>query len=150
LASPLSLPNGSPITISGCLGMTAINVTTIYRDPSGSTFSLGINTTSYPTYTTGGVCTPLGGDTGYFDFGVITFTSGNNDGLSMEVRSYVVGQITLQLPMPYACQVGDTYTMHAGCDKSVTTCHDRFANVVNFRGEPYLPGIDQIMQVGKQ
>jgi len=29
-----------------------------------------------------------------------------------------------------------------GCDKSLATCATRFANAVNFRGEPYLPGID--------
>jgi hypothetical protein len=29
-----------------------------------------------------------------------------------------------------------------GCDKSLATCATRFANMVNFRGEPYLPGID--------
>nr|WP_258893257.1 phage BR0599 family protein [Sphingomonas sp. SUN019] len=32
--------------------------------------------------------------------------------------------------------------MTEGCDKSVATCAGRFANVANFRGEPYLPGID--------
>ena len=29
-----------------------------------------------------------------------------------------------------------------GCDKQLETCLSRFANVVNFRGEPFLPGID--------
>ncbi|MEJ8631220.1 DUF2163 domain-containing protein [Sphingomonas sp. I4] len=29
-----------------------------------------------------------------------------------------------------------------GCDKRLETCLSRFANVVNFRGEPFLPGID--------
>ena len=152
LAAPLNIPANSPVTISTVAGMTSINVTTLFRNPSvnNGNFDLAVNTTTYPAYTGGGLVTPLGGDTGYFDFGVITFTSGNNVGLSMEVRSYVPGQITLQLPMPYAVQVGDAYTMHAGCDKSVTTCHDRFSNVVNFRGEPYLPGLDKIMQTGKQ
>lgn len=81
---------------------------------------------------------------GYFDFGKITFTSGLNNGLSMEVKSYTVGQIVLQLPMPYACAVGDAYSMHAGCDKTLNTCKTRFVNVINFRGEPHLPGLDQL------
>ena len=150
LASAFDLPNGAPITISGCTGMTMINVVTTYRNPSGYTFELAVDTSSFPAYIGGGIATPLGGDSGYFDFGLITFTSGNNAGLKMEVRSYVPGQITLQLPMSYACQVGDAYTMHAGCDKSESTCHDRFSNVVNFRGEPYLPGLDKIRNIGKQ
>lgn len=29
-----------------------------------------------------------------------------------------------------------------GCDKTIATCASRFANGVNFRGEPYLPGND--------
>ncbi|MGO1304812.1 MAG: phage BR0599 family protein, partial [Sphingomonas parapaucimobilis] len=29
-----------------------------------------------------------------------------------------------------------------GCDKRLETCLSRFGNVVNFRGEPFLPGID--------
>jgi uncharacterized phage protein (TIGR02218 family) len=29
-----------------------------------------------------------------------------------------------------------------GCDKRLETCRDRFANTLNFRGEPHLPGND--------
>jgi hypothetical protein len=29
-----------------------------------------------------------------------------------------------------------------GCDKSIATCAGRFGNAANFRGEPYLPGVD--------
>ena len=29
-----------------------------------------------------------------------------------------------------------------GCDKSIATCAARFGNALNFRGEPYLPGVD--------
>lgn len=29
-----------------------------------------------------------------------------------------------------------------GCDKRIETCATRFGNAANFRGEPYLPGID--------
>ena len=29
-----------------------------------------------------------------------------------------------------------------GCDKSLATCAARFGNAANFRGEPYLPGMD--------
>lgn len=86
---------------------------------------------------------------GYFDYGKVTFTSGLNNGLSMEVKSYVVGVLTLQLEMPNAIAPGDTYTVHAGCAKRlIEDCKNRFNNVVNFRGEPYLPGQDQIVRTG--
>ncbi|HUC76735.1 MAG TPA: DUF2163 domain-containing protein [Vicinamibacterales bacterium] len=153
LAAALNIAPGSPVTFSGCLGMTQINAVQTFNNPNTAKtqFDLSIDTSSFSTYTTNsGTATPLGSGTGYFDFGLMTFTSGNNAGLSMEVRSYVPGQWMLFMPMPYLVQVGDAYTMVAGCDKSVTTCHDRFSNVVNFRGEPYLPGIDRMIQTGKQ
>jgi len=147
-----TLFNGQVITISGVVGPALINVMTIVRGLSGNTFQLGIdtsNTSIYPPYVSGGTVTPGGITSGYFDNGVLTWTSGANNGLKMEVRGYVPGQITLFQPMPYAIVIGDGYTMHAGCDKTSNTCLNRFNNIVNFRGFPFLPGIDQLAQVGR-
>jgi uncharacterized phage protein (TIGR02218 family) len=89
------------------------------------------------------------GGLGYFVGGKITLTSGDSAGLSMEVKSYSPGLIGLQLQLPRGVQPGDTYTMHAGCGKRFTEdCVVRFSNGINFRGEPHVPGIDQIVQVG--
>lgn len=82
----------------------------------------------------------------YFDYGKITFTSGNNSGLSMEVKTFIDNEINLVFPMPYNIQIGDGYTMQAGCDKTLSTCIGRYNNVVNFRGEPHVPGIDKMLQ----
>jgi len=151
-ASALDLPNGAPITIYGCTGMIQVNTTTTFNNPNSGahTFQIPVDTSGFPAYTGGGHVVGLGSNTGYFDFGIVTWTGGNNNGLSMEVKSYTVGQVVLQLPMPYAMQVGDTGSIVAGCDKSLQTCHDRFSNVVKFRGEPYMIGTDRFMQVGKQ
>lgn len=149
-ATALGVPTGSPVTISDVAGMLEVNTVTTVRNPSALTFELPIDTTNFGAYVSGGMVTPLGSGSGYFDNGVITFTSGLCNGLSMEVQSYVPGQWVLELPMPYALAIGDTYTMHAGCDYSLTTCRDRFNNIVNMRAEPYVPGIDKLMQVGKQ
>lgn len=35
--------------------------------------------------------------------------------------------------------IGDPVTVFAGCDHQVTTCRDKFANVINFGGFPDLP-----------
>lgn len=83
---------------------------------------------------------------GYFAYGAVTFTSGANNGLSMEVRDFGSGRFGLFLPMPSAIGVGDTYTAVAGCDKELDTCIVRFGNAVNFRGEPHVPGTDKIME----
>jgi uncharacterized phage protein (TIGR02218 family) len=84
---------------------------------------------------------------GYFTFGEITWTSGPNAGYSMELKTHAAsGVFTLQLPMPYAVAVGHSYSMAPGCDKLLNTCKVKFSNVVNFRGEPHLPGMDAILR----
>lgn len=83
---------------------------------------------------------------GYFDGGKVTWLTGLNTGLSMEVKENFDGIITLQLPMPYAIAGGDTYSMHAGCKKRRgADCRDKFSNVINFRGFPDIPGTDRMV-----
>ncbi len=42
-------------------------------------------------------------------------------------------------------QVGDTFDVIAGCRKRLTEdCKVKFNNVLNFQGEPHLPGIDRL------
>jgi uncharacterized phage protein (TIGR02218 family) len=72
--------------------------------------------------------------------------SGANSGISMEVKEYTQGRMILALPMPNAITIGDNYTIQRGCDKTLTTCRDVFSNVVNFRGEPHVPGIDKMLE----
>jgi hypothetical protein len=152
LAAPLGLPSGSPITIAGVVGMVEVNTVTVAENVAsdGLSFDLPVDTSTFPSWVSGGTVIGLGSGSGYFDNGVITFTSGLNTGLSMEVQSYVPGQWTLELPMPYLPAIGDTYSMHAGCDYSLETCRDRFSNLVNMRAEPYVPGVDKLVQIGKQ
>jgi uncharacterized phage protein (TIGR02218 family) len=37
---------------------------------------------------------------------------------------------------------GDQVRLRAGCDKTQTTCRDKFANFLNYRGFPHIPGED--------
>jgi len=141
--------NQQLVTISGVLGMINVNTVTVIHSVSGATFQLAVDTGAFPAYISGGVVTPFGAS-GFFDFGILTLTSGLNAGLSMEVKSYVPGQLTLFLPFPYAVAPGDTYALSAGCDKSVPTCRDRYFNILNNRSFPYIPGLDKIVQVGRQ
>ena len=41
---------------------------------------------------------------------------------------------------------GDGFVIRAGCDKRLETCRDRFANVLNFRGFPNIPGQDAVLR----
>ena len=86
-----------------------------------------------------------------FSGGKVTFTSGANQGISMEVKEYqrigtAYGEISLVLPLPFPLSVGDSYQIIKGCDKTTATCFSRFNNIVNFRGEPHVPGFDRILE----
>ena len=83
---------------------------------------------------------------GWFTRGLVTWESGGNTGRSVEVSAWIqaAGEIVLFLPMGYAIEPGDAFAIHPGCDKRLATCIDRFANVLNFRGEPYVPGQDAL------
>lgn len=77
---------------------------------------------------------------GYFDQGVITFTSGANAGLKRTVKSYDPATgFTFALPLPVAPAAGDTISVFAGCDKTLATCRSKFNNAGKFRGFPWVP-----------
>lgn len=84
---------------------------------------------------------------GYFNYGKATFTSGSNNGLAVEIRKNVGNTITLALPAFYTISASDGVTLIAGCDRTRATCRDRFNNVINFRGEPDLPGRDKTFRI---
>lgn len=89
---------------------------------------------------------PLTGATNWWALGTVTFTSGANNGLSMEVKYFADTEIELHLPMPYDIEIGDAFTVTAGCDKSFSTCKAKFSNAVNFRGFPHIPGLDKMLE----
>lgn len=82
---------------------------------------------------------------GYFSSGEVEWLTGANAGRRMEIKEFSNKQFTLALPMPNAVAVGDTFKAVAGCDKTITTCATKFANGTNFRGEPYVPGMDKVL-----
>jgi len=88
-------------------------------------------------------------DGGWFTAGKLTFTGGANAGLAVEVKRHRKdGTVTLELwqAMPEPVEAGDTFTVTAGCDKRFATCRDRFANAINFRGFPHIPGNDFLVR----
>ncbi len=92
-----------------------------------------------------------GFDDGWFTAGKLTFSSGANAGLAMEVKVHRVEPagvlIELWQAMPEVIALGDHFTVTAGCDKRFATCRDRFDNAVNFRGFPHIPGNDFVVNV---
>jgi uncharacterized phage protein (TIGR02218 family) len=85
---------------------------------------------------------------GYFNEGIITIEDGPAAGLRYEIKEYTVGQFITKIPIAYDV-TGAAYTMTAGCDRLRETCRDRFSNVSNFNGEPWLRGMDALVQIGR-
>lgn len=84
---------------------------------------------------------------GYFTAGKVTWTGGANEGLAIEVRSNPgPGVVVLTIPPVFDVLAGDTFDIHAGCQKRhIADCKNKFNNLLNFRGEPHLPGSDKVM-----
>lgn len=85
---------------------------------------------------------------GYFTYGVMEWLTGENSGVRTEIhRHSKVGADNFELleAMPYAIQVGDTFKVLAGCDKTRTTCRTKFDNLFNHRGFPDLPTEDRAL-----
>lgn len=55
---------------------------------------------------------------GFFNNGTVKFTSGLNNGISRTVKTYNPGYIQLVAPFPNQPQVGDTFTVTPGCNKT--------------------------------
>ena len=88
----------------------------------------------------------------WFTRGLVTFTSGANAGRSQEVKRHGAGvpaPIELWQPFAHAIAPGDAFTITAGCDKHFATCQSRFANAVNFRGFPHIPGNDFLTVIAR-
>lgn len=85
---------------------------------------------------------------GTFDAGKVTWTTGLNAGLSMEIKTHTAGgDLSLQEPMPYNIAITDRATVFVGCLKRLAEdCRDKHDNVLHFGGFPYLPGNDQMFK----
>jgi uncharacterized phage protein (TIGR02218 family) len=76
-----------------------------------------------------------------FGGGRLRWFTGANSGLEDAVARSDGAAVTLRRAPRFA-GVGALVEIAEGCDKSIATCAARFGNALNFRGEPYLPGID--------
>ena len=88
----------------------------------------------------------LAGATDYYTEGVLTWTAGNNIGLRQKIKTHTTGGVlSLSLPMVLTVQVGDTFSIIAGCRKRMNEdCSTKFSNQLNFQGEPHRPTTDDL------
>ncbi|MCH9691040.1 MAG: phage BR0599 family protein [Gammaproteobacteria bacterium] len=76
-------------------------------------------------------------ETGYFTGGYATWAA---NGLTEKrmITSHSDDAITLSATPP-GLIVGDAITLYPGCDRTLNSCHKKFANSENFGGFPFIP-----------
>ncbi|WP_298399277.1 DUF2163 domain-containing protein [Sphingobium sp.] len=79
---------------------------------------------------------------GLYAFGTLRWLGGANAGLTQGVVDNGADGLSLADAPAFAVAAGTLALVTQGCDRQLATCAERFGNAVNFRGEPYLPGMD--------
>ena len=74
--------------------------------------------------------------------GSLRWLDGPYAGLEMEVLASDANGIMVDRSLDSGVLAGHRALLREGCDHTLATCSTRFANSVNFQGEPYLPGND--------
>ena len=81
-----------------------------------------------------------------FELGALAMTSGLCAGISRTVQKQTGSGTSVTLsfarPFPFTIAPGDTVSASAGCDKTVTTCANKFSNTLRFGGTPFIPVVE--------
>jgi uncharacterized phage protein (TIGR02218 family) len=85
-------------------------------------------------------------DTDDYAMGRLRWISGANCGAEQIILSTDGDKLLLQDVPEFPIKTGDRAIAHQGCDGRRTTCAERFGNILNFRGEPDLPGSEILMR----
>ena len=90
---------------------------------------------------------------GWAQYGLASFIGGLNAGLAREIIEHIAAggspgtaRITLLVPMPFDVAAGDTLNIVAGCDKTAAMCLDKFNNIINHRGFPLIPLVEEAQE----
>lgn len=96
------------------------------------------------TITVSGLASPPADN--WFNGGVGIAASGFN----FEISDWTQSTTRLKLYLPLCVSrftVGEGLTLYPGCDKTGTTCKDKFNNRINFQGEDHFLGVNSIVGV---
>jgi len=76
--------------------------------------------------------------------GTLRWLDGPYAGLTMGIAGINGAALVLDMPLDQAPAAGSRVLLREGCDRRLETCANRFANALNFQGEPHLPGNDLV------
>lgn len=87
---------------------------------------------------------------GWFELGFVEWQTGANAGRRAEVSAHSVSGGIARIELFEApvrpLAIGAQLVIRAGCDKQFSTCKAKFANAINFRGFPHIPGDDTVVR----
>lgn len=84
-----------------------------------------------------------GAENGVLTHGLLSWEFGERSRVAVH-RSEAPAFIELTAA-PSRLEAGQAFSLLIGCDKTIATCRDRFANTLNFRGFPDMPGPDAVI-----
>lgn len=76
---------------------------------------------------------------GYYEQGGLEFTSGALSGTAHSIRYSNNNTFELLIEAESAPNVGDTFIVYPGCDKTPNTCKNKFNNFYYNRATPFIP-----------
>ena len=76
--------------------------------------------------------------------GTLRWLDGPHAGRTMAILAADDSGLVLDEPLNLSITAGLRCLVREGCDHRLDTCSTRFGNAINFQGEPFLPGNDQI------
>jgi len=92
-----------------------------------------------------------GYDSGWFTGGRLQVLDGAGTSLSAWIKADYeqtgVRVIDLWEPLRADVRIGDQVLLQAGCDKTSATCIEKFKNITNFQGFPFIPGEDWLISI---
>ena len=81
----------------------------------------------------------------YFRGGYVTGLSSDNRDLTRHITSHVGITITILPPFPFDFALTDDIQLAPGCDHNLTDCEDKFNNLINYGGFPWIPNQDKVL-----
>ena len=75
-------------------------------------------------------------------YGALRWLDGPETGLVRRIEQVDGDWLILDHSTPTSLDPGTRVLLREGCDHTLGTCADRFANALNFQGEPFIPGND--------
>jgi uncharacterized phage protein (TIGR02218 family) len=76
--------------------------------------------------------------------GSLRWLDGPHAGTASEIIGLSGSGLVLEAPLDQPLVADARVLLREGCDRTLATCATRFANAINFQGEPFLPGNDSV------